>query len=61
MTKYTTTLTWPKASKQAVYSESIIAQTKAEALLYALRNARQEGWTGTPIKQEARIAREVEE
>lgn len=61
MQRYDIQLTWPKASRQAAYSEVIIAQTKAEALLYALRNARQEGWTGTPIKQEARIAREVEE
>lgn len=60
MTRYDIQLTWPKASRQAVYSELIVAQTKAEALLYALRNARQEGWTGKPIKEEARIAREVE-
>lgn len=59
--KYDVQLTWPRASKQAVYFETIEAQTKGEALLIASGRAKQEGWKGDPLKSVATIAREVAE
>lgn len=57
--KYDIQLTYPRASKQPVYMETIDAQTKGEALLIAEGRAKQEGWKGAPIKREATIAREA--
>lgn len=59
--KYDVQLTWPRASRQAVYFEpGIEAQTKGEALLIASGRAKQEGWKGSHLKSVVTIAREVE-
>jgi hypothetical protein len=59
MNEYKVDLTYPRSSKQPVYSENVEAQTQAEALLIVTARARNAGWKGTPVKQVARIVRAV--
>lgn len=60
MNTYTVNLHWPRSSRQTVYSEDIDARTAGEAKLIAAGRAKQEGWTGSPIRSEARIAKAVQ-
>lgn len=60
MNTYTVQLHWPRSSRQAVYMEDIQADTQGEAKLIAAGRAKQEGWKGSPIRSEARIARAVQ-
>jgi len=55
--RYDVQLSWPRASRQPVYMETIEAQTKAEALMIAECRARQEGFLGRPLRQQVTIAR----
>lgn len=59
MNVYLVTLEWPRSSKQSAYCEEIQAVTQAEAKLKACASARNQGWKGSPTKQQAVILREV--
>jgi len=59
--RYDVQLSWPRASRQPIYMDTIEAQTKAEALLIAEGRAKQEGWSGRPLRQQVTIAREDSE
>ena len=58
--KYDVDLTYPKQSRQPVYSIQVEAASRDIALNAAILSARQEGWKGTPIKNTVTQAREKE-
>lgn len=60
MNTYAVNLHWPRSSRQAVYAEDIEARTAGEAKLIAAGRAKQEGWSGSPIRSEARLAQAVQ-
>ncbi len=59
MNEYLVDLTYPKSSRQAVYSETVEAPTQAAAIHAVKVRARNGGWKGEPIKATARIMRRV--
>lgn len=56
--KYDVDLTYPKQSRQPVYSIQVEAPSRDIALQTATLAAAQEGWKGTPIKHTVVQARE---
>lgn len=54
---YAVTLGYPRASRQDEYRDTVEAVTQAEAKLIAAGRAKQQGWKGAPIKQQAVIVR----
>lgn len=59
MNEYNVTLQYPRASKQAAYSENIQGRTQSEAKMIATNSAKAQGWKGSPVKAEAVIVRRV--
>jgi hypothetical protein len=59
---YTVDLKFPKAQNRiCCYGvERIEAETKAEAILIATQQAKNDGFKGSPVTQRAQLAREVE-
>lgn len=53
MNTYNVDLTYPKPSRQPVYSITLAAESQSQAIASAQLAARQEGWKGDPIKAKA--------
>ena len=53
MNKYTVDLTYPRGTRQPVYSITLDAESQSQAIASAQLAARQEGWKGQPIKAKA--------
>lgn len=56
--KYDIDLTFPKASRQPVYSITVEAPSRTAALTLATLCASQDGWKGSPIKNSVRLVQE---
>ena len=50
MNTYTVDLTYPRTSRQPVYSIDIQAESSSQAIASAKLAARQDGWKGEPMK-----------
>jgi hypothetical protein len=53
MNKYNVDLTYPRGSRQPIYSLTLDAVSQTQAIESAKMAARQEGWKGEPIKAKA--------
>jgi hypothetical protein len=53
MNKYNVDLTFPRGSRQPIYSLTLDAVSQSQAIESAKMAARQEGWKGEPIKAKA--------
>ena len=53
MNTYTVDLTYPRTSRQPVYSIDIQAESSSQAIDSAKLAARQDGWKREPIKAKA--------
>ena len=53
MNTYTVDLTYPRTSRQPVYTLDIQAESQSQAIASAKLAAQQDGWKGEPIKVKA--------
>ncbi|MNP86663.1 hypothetical protein D3C76_1870280 [compost metagenome] len=56
--KYDVDLTYPKQSRQPVYSVRLEAISESQALAHAKHYAREDGWKGEPLKHRILQVRE---